>query len=241
MGDCTGPSIWFSSVAALPSPELLEVEAGVEHGRGVDHAFLALDPERALQAVVAAAGEVVAARAGNGVVLGQEGVVEQLPAELHLGRIDVDHGRDRPYGLVGPGRRGQRRREGEGGGDEHRPRAPRAALSGAHATFPPASRAPRGLPGTRAPPPGHGAGHDEEQGWQGHQHRQPLGLGCDARAPLQTLAGGDVPHRLRERRTVAVALYQGHGEVAQTVDPGAPVVVLQHRAAVGREAQLRLD
>ena len=83
--------------------------------------------------------------------------------------------------------------------------------------------------------PGHqeqGTGHHEEQHGKGHQHREARGARSHLRGALRALARRDVLHRLGEGCAEALALNQRHGHVAQAVYLGAPVELLEHRAAV---------
>ena len=108
-------------------PELLEVQPRVEHRGRVDEAGLALDPDRDLAAVVAAGGQNVAARAGDGVVPGYPWIVEERTAEVCLLGVHLDVCRDRLDGLGGSraaAGRGDGCGEDDDAGGEPRPAEP---------------------------------------------------------------------------------------------------------------------
>ncbi|MPN15678.1 hypothetical protein SDC9_163012 [bioreactor metagenome] len=75
-------------------PELGEVQAGVQHGRGVDRAFLPVVADRGLDVVGAAHRQVVAGVARNEAGLGQARIEIELLAQFDqcrvadLGRLD---------------------------------------------------------------------------------------------------------------------------------------------------------
>ena len=68
-------------------PELFEVQAGVEYGRGIDLHRFAVKANGEWLVVGAAAGQLVTARAGQGVVDRQARLIEQLATQLNLGRV----------------------------------------------------------------------------------------------------------------------------------------------------------
>ena len=82
-------------------PELGEVEARVEDGRGVDRAFLPAVADGALQVVRAAHGQVVAGVTRDEAGLRQAGIEEQHLAELDRGRVAGFGGRYRLDGFGG--------------------------------------------------------------------------------------------------------------------------------------------
>ena len=74
-------------------PELFEVQAGVEHGRGIDLHRLAVKTNGERLVVGAAAGQLVTAGAGQGVVDRQARLIEQLATQLNLGRVQYGNRR----------------------------------------------------------------------------------------------------------------------------------------------------
>jgi hypothetical protein len=90
------------------------VEGGVEHGGGVDGAFVPVVADGGLEVVGAAHGKVVAAVAGNEPGLGEAGIEIEFLAQFHQGRVVRLGGLDRLDGFL-VGGVNQRRPEDEAG------------------------------------------------------------------------------------------------------------------------------